>query len=86
VIYELGRNLVISLASTIWDQEDILLNDSSKLPNYQGALLLFSACSIEGYIVRKMPREGHQGGLVLARQRAGSQGTCNPKKMDYLGF
>ena len=28
----------------------------------------------------KTPREGHQGGLVLARQCPGSPGTCNPEE------
>jgi len=33
-----------------------------------------------------MPPEGNQGGLVLARQYPGSPGTCNQKKLAYLGF
>jgi hypothetical protein len=39
---------------------------SSKGPNYQCELLLISAGAIEGHFEGKMPREGHQGGLVLA--------------------
>jgi hypothetical protein len=27
---------------------------------------------------KRRSREGHQGGLVLARQNPGSPGTCNP--------
>jgi len=34
----------------------------------------------------KTPREGHQGGLVLARQCPGSPGTCNPEELAYLCF
>ena len=34
---------------------------------------------------RKAPREGHQGGLILA-QCPGSPGTCNPEETGNLGF
>jgi hypothetical protein len=40
---------------------------SSKGPNYQGSVLLISAGATEGHFVGKTLREGHQGGLVLAR-------------------
>ena len=33
----------------------------------------------------KMPWEGHQGGLVLARQCPGSPGTCNPEETGLPG-
>ena len=36
------------------------------MPNYQRAVLLISAGVTEGHFEGKMPREGHQGGLVLA--------------------
>jgi len=52
---------------------------SSKGPNYQRAVLLISAGAIEGHFEGR-PREGHQGGLVLARQFPGSPDTCNPKE------
>ena len=41
---------------------------SSKGPNYQRGVLLISAGAIEGHFEGETPREGHQGGLVLARQ------------------
>jgi len=40
---------------------------SSKGPNYQCKVLLISVGAIEGHFEGKTPREGHQGGLVLAR-------------------
>ena len=49
---------------------------SSKGPNYQRGVLLISAGVNEGHFEGKTPREGHQGGLVLATQ----------KKLAYLGF
>jgi len=53
---------------------------SSKGPNYQHGVLLVSAGATEGHIGGETPRKLHQGGLVLARQRPGSQGTCNPEE------
>ena len=38
---------------------------SSEGPNYQCGVLLISAGATEGHFEGKMPREGHQGGLVL---------------------
>ena len=46
--------------------------------NYQREVLLISAGAIEGHFEGQMPREGHQGRLVLPRQCPGSPGTCNP--------
>jgi len=63
------------LASIFWDG-----------PNYRRGVLLISAGAIEGYIEGKTPREGHQGGLVLARQCPGSPGTCNPEETDLSGL
>ena len=57
---------------------------SSKGPNYQHGVLLTSSGAIEGYFEGKTPREGHQGGLVLARQCTGHLQT--QKKVAYLGF
>jgi len=59
---------------------------SSKRPNYQRGVLLISAGAIEGHFEGKIPREGHQGGLVLARHCPGSQGTCNPEETGLLGL
>ena len=39
---------------------------SSKGPNCQHGVLPISAGAIEGHFEGKTPREGHQGGLVLA--------------------
>ena len=54
--------------------------------NYQRRVLLISAGAIEGYFEGKMPREGHQGGLVLARQCPGYWTLATQKKLAYLGF
>ena len=35
---------------------------------------------------RKTPREGHQGGIVLARQCPGSLGTCNAEETGLPGL
>jgi len=60
---------------------------SSKGPNYQRGVLLISAGAIEGHFEGKTPTaEGHQGGLVLARQCTGSPGTCNPQKTGLPGL
>ena len=44
--------------------------------------------AIEGHFEGKTPtpREGHQGGLVLARQCPGSPGTCNPEETGLPGL
>ena len=60
---------------------------SSSLIIFQRAkLLLISPGAIEGHFERKMPHEGHQGGLVLARQCPGSLGTCNPEETGLPGL
>ena len=59
---------------------------SSKGPNYQRRVSLISAGAIEGHSEGKTLLEGHQGGLVLARQRPGSQGTCNPEETGLPGL
>jgi len=66
------------------DQDGICL--SSKRPNYQRRILLISAGAIEGHFEGKTPREVHQGGLVLTRQRPDSSGTCNPEETDLPGL
>jgi len=68
------------LASIFWDQDGILLIDY--LPKGQ----TISAGAIEGHIEGKTPREGHQGGLVIARQCPGSPGTCNPEETGLPGL
>jgi len=59
---------------------------SSKGPNYQRGVLLIYVGAIEGHFEVKTPREGHEGGLVLARQSAGSPGTCNPEETGLPGL
>jgi len=59
---------------------------SSKGPNYQHGVLLISAGATEGYLEGKMPWEGHQGDLVLARQRPSSLGSCNPEETGLPGL
>ena len=59
---------------------------SSKGSNYQRGIFLTSAGAIEGHFEGKTPREGHQGGLVLARQCPGSPGTCNPEETGLPGL
>jgi len=75
------------LASIFWDQDGILL--IRYLPNGQTIntkYLLISAGATEGHFEGKMLREGHQGGLVLARQRPSSPGTCNPEETGLPGL
>ena len=59
---------------------------SSRGPNYQRGVLLISAGAIEGHFEGKTRREGHQGGLVLARQCPVSPSTCNPEKTGLPGL
>jgi len=59
---------------------------SSKGPNYQRGVLFISAGAIEGYFEGKTPREGHEGGLVLARQCPDSPGTCNTEQTGLPGL
>jgi len=58
----------------------------SKGPNCQRGVSLNSAGAIEGHSEGKTLLEGHQGGLVLAQQRPGSQGTCNPEETGLPGL
>ena len=59
---------------------------SSKGSNYHLGVLTISADAFEGYFEGKTPQEGHQGGLVLARQCPGSPGTCNPEETGLRGL
>jgi len=58
----------------------------SKGPNYQRGVLLISAGVTGGHFEGKTPQEGHQGGLVFARQRPGSPDTCNPEETGLPGL
>jgi len=68
------------LASIFWDQDVVNLID------YQRGVLLISAGAIEEHFEGKTPREGHQGGLVLAQQFPGSPGTFNPEETGLPGL
>jgi len=76
------------LASIFWDQDGILIIDF--LPKgqtinaeYYSSLLV----QMKGILKEKFtPREGHQGGLFLARQCPGSPGTCNPEETGLPGL
>jgi len=59
---------------------------SSKGPNYQRGVLLSFAVATEGHFEGKTPREGYQGGLVLARKCPSSPGTCNPEESGLPGL
>ena len=59
---------------------------SRKGSYHQRGVLLISSGAIEGHFEDKTPREGHQGGLVLARQCSGSLGTCNPEETGLPGL
>ena len=61
---------------------------SSKGPNYQRGVLLFSAGAIEGYFEGKTPREVTKGILVLFLHDniQGHRALATHKKLAYLGF
>ena len=59
---------------------------SPKGSNYQRRVLLISAGEIERHFEGKTPREGHSGGLVLARQCTAHRALATQKKLTYLGF
>jgi len=46
----------------------------------QREVLFISAGATDGHFEGKTTREGHQVGLLVARQCAGSPGTCNPEE------
>jgi len=53
--------------------------------NRRGVLLI-SAGATEGHFEVRTLREGHQGGLILARQCPGSPGTFNPEETGLPGL
>ena len=64
---------------------------SSSLIIFQRAKLstrsiIRSAGAIGGQFEGKTSREGHQGGLVLARQSPGLPGTCNLEETGLTGL
>jgi hypothetical protein len=76
------------IAPIFWVQDGILLIDylQKGWSNYQRGILLISAGTTEGHFEGKTPREGHEVGLVLARQCPGSPGTCNPEEIGLPGL
>jgi len=76
------------LSSIFWDQDGILLIDylpkgqTNKAEYYSSLLVQLKDILKE----KRWPREGHQGGLVLARQCPSSPGTCNPEETGQPGL
>ena len=75
------------LASIFWDQDGILLIDY--LPKGQtinADYYLSLLVQLKDILKEKRwPREGHQGGVVLAKW-PGSPGTCNPEETGLPGL
>jgi len=76
------------LASIFWDQDGVLLIDY--LPKDQtinAEYYLSPLVQLKDILKEKRtPWEGHQGGLVLARQCPGSPGTCNAEETGLPGL
>jgi len=74
-------------ATIFWDQDGIILIDyfpkgQTINAEYYSSLLV----QVKDVLMEKhRPREGHQGGLVLARQCPGSPGTCKPEETGLPG-
>jgi len=86
--FRMQKFAVKVLASIFWDQDSILVNDY--LPKgqtinaeYYSSLLVQLKDILKE---KRRSREGHQGGLVLARKCSGSPGTCNPKETGLPGL
>ena len=80
------KNSLEKFSPRIFGIKTVSSSLSSKGPNCHRGVLLISAGSIEWDFDGKTPREGHQGGLVLARQCPGSLGTCNPEETGLPGL
>jgi len=74
------------LALIFWDQDGILLIDYPPKDQTINVEYYSSPGAIEGHFEEKTPQEGHQGGLVLARQCPSSPGTCNPEETGLPGL
>jgi len=76
------------LASIFWDQDGILLIDylpKGQIINVEYYLSLL--VQLKDILTEKpWPREGHQGGLVLARQCSGLPATSNPEETGLPGL
>jgi len=80
--FRVQKSAVKILALIFWDQDGILLTDY--LPKgqtinagYYSSLLMQLKDILKE---KRMPWEGHQGGIDLAHQWHGSPGTCNPEE------
>ena len=76
----------IVLASIFWDQDGILLinyppKGQTVNAEYYSSLLM----QLKDILKEKTPREGHRGGLVLARQCPCSPATYNPEDTGLPG-
>ena len=76
------------LASNFWNQDGILLTEylpkgQTIKAGYYSSLLLQPKDILKE---KRRPREGRQGGLVLARKCPGLPGTCNPEETGLPGF
>ena len=76
------------LASNFWNQDGILLTEylpkgQTIKAGYYSSLLLQPKDILKE---KRRPREGHQRGLVIAQQRPGSPGTCNPEETALSGL
>jgi len=75
------------LASIFWDQDSILHIDylpkgqTINAEHYSSLLV-----QLKDILKEKIPLEGHQGGLVPARQCPGSPRTCNPEETGIPGL
>ena len=75
------------LASIFWDQDGIHLIDYlSKDQAINAEYYLSLLVQLKGHFEGKTPPEGHQGGVVLARQCPDSLGTYNPEETGLPGL
>ena len=75
----------------IIDQINELILEDRRISAKSIAEQLGISCGRVGSIIHhhfegKTPREGHQGGLVLARQCPGLPGTCKPEETGLPGL
>ena len=76
------------LDSIFWNQDGILLIDylpKDQTINAEYYLSLLVQLK-DIWKEKRRPREGHQGGLVLARECPGSPGICNPEDTSLPGL
>ena len=75
------------LASIFWDQDGILhIHYLPKGQTINAEYYLSLLAQLKDISKEKTPREGHQGGLVLAQQCPAHRALATQKKLAYLGF